>query len=41
LKHNDQSKVDGKELRVELRLLKDMLPKGKMVPVDIVRFVKR
>jgi hypothetical protein len=40
LKHNEQSDVDGKELCVELRLLREMLPGGKMGPLDILRFMK-
>ncbi|XP_045797781.1 zinc finger MYM-type protein 1-like [Trifolium pratense] len=40
LKHNEQFDVVGKELCVELRLLRNMLPGGKMGPIDILNFLK-
>ncbi|XP_045797776.1 zinc finger MYM-type protein 1-like [Trifolium pratense] len=40
LKHNEQFDVVGKELCVELRLLRNMLPGGKMGPIDILKFLK-
>ncbi|XP_058733893.1 uncharacterized protein LOC131605566 [Vicia villosa] len=40
LKHNEQCDIDGKELCVELRLLRDMLPAGNIGPIDILRFLK-
>jgi hypothetical protein len=40
LKHNDHYDADGKELCVELRLLRKMLPGGKMRPIDILNFLK-
>jgi hypothetical protein len=40
LKHDEQFDVGGKELCVELRLLRNMLPGGKMRPIDILNFLK-
>ncbi|XP_057429853.1 uncharacterized protein LOC130722970 [Lotus japonicus] len=40
LKHNEQCDIDGKELCMELRLLRDMLPAGNIGPIDILRFLK-
>ncbi|XP_045824870.1 uncharacterized protein LOC123917243 isoform X2 [Trifolium pratense] len=40
LTHNEQFDVVGKELCVELRLLRNMLPGGKMRPIDILNFLK-
>jgi hypothetical protein len=40
LKHDEQFDVDGKELCLELRLLRNMLPGGKMGPIDILNFLK-
>lgn len=40
LKYNEQYDIDGKELCVELRLLKDILPVGNIGPIDILRFLK-
>ncbi|XP_058744291.1 uncharacterized protein LOC131616850 [Vicia villosa] len=40
LKHNGQSDIDGKELCVELRLLRDKLPEEKKGPIDILQFLK-
>ncbi|KAK2425520.1 zinc finger MYM-type protein [Trifolium repens] len=40
LKHNEQCDIDGKELCMELRLLRDMLPPGEMGPIDILKFLK-
>ncbi|XP_045802860.1 zinc finger MYM-type protein 1-like [Trifolium pratense] len=40
LKHNVQFDVVGKEISVELRLLRNMLPGGKMGPIDILNFLK-
>ncbi|XP_057432436.1 uncharacterized protein LOC130725205 [Lotus japonicus] len=40
LKHNEQCDIDGKQLCMELRLLRDMLPAGNVGPIDILRFLK-
>lgn len=40
LKHNEQCDIDGKELCVELRLLRDILLVGNIGPIDILRFLK-
>ncbi|KAK2423848.1 zinc finger MYM-type protein [Trifolium repens] len=40
LKHNEQCDIDGKELCMELRLLREMLPVGKIGPIDILKFLK-
>jgi hypothetical protein len=40
LKHNEQCDIDGKELCMELRLLREMLPVGKIGPIDILNFLK-
>ncbi|XP_058726408.1 uncharacterized protein LOC131597749 [Vicia villosa] len=40
LKHNEQCDIDGKELCLELKLLRDTLPGGNIGPIDILRFLK-
>jgi len=40
LKHNEKSDIDGRELIVELRSLKDILPGEEMGPIEILRFLK-
>jgi hypothetical protein len=40
LKHNEQSNIDGKELCVELRLLRNMFSGGKIPVFDILNFLK-
>ncbi|XP_021843059.2 uncharacterized protein [Spinacia oleracea] len=39
LKHNEHSDIDGNELYVELKLLRELLPRGKMGPMDILTFL--
>ncbi|XP_058779656.1 uncharacterized protein LOC131653487 [Vicia villosa] len=40
LKHNEQCDIDGKELCVELKFLRDMLPIVNIGPIDILRYLK-
>ncbi|XP_058741287.1 uncharacterized protein LOC131613655 [Vicia villosa] len=40
LKHNEQCDIDGKELCLELKSLRDMLPTRNIGPIDILRFLK-
>ncbi|KAM6558421.1 uncharacterized protein LOC115716398 [Cannabis sativa] len=40
LKHNEQSDIDGNELCVELKLLRQILPREKMRAIDILNFLK-
>ncbi|XP_065870627.1 uncharacterized protein [Euphorbia lathyris] len=40
LKFNEQSDVDGNELFVELKLLRELLPRDIMKPIDILTFLK-
>lgn len=41
LKKGEQSDIDGNELYVELKLLQEFLPKDKIGPVDILKFLIR
>ena len=40
LKHNEGSDIDGNELFVELRSLRDMLPRENIGAIDVLRFLK-
>jgi hypothetical protein len=40
LKHIEQSDIDGNELCVELKLLRQILPREKMRVIDILKFLK-
>ncbi|XP_045830795.1 zinc finger MYM-type protein 1-like [Trifolium pratense] len=40
LKHNEQCDIDGKELCMELRLLREMLPAEEIGPIGILKFLK-
>ena len=40
LKHNEQYDIDGNELYVELKLLREILPRKKMRAIDILKFLK-
>ncbi|KAM6563376.1 hypothetical protein CsatB_023374 [Cannabis sativa] len=40
LKHNEQSDIDGNELCVELKLLRQILPREIMRAIDILKFLK-
>ncbi|XP_058744364.1 uncharacterized protein LOC131616968 [Vicia villosa] len=40
LKHNDRSDIDGKELCVELKLLRNILPEEITGPIDILKYLK-
>ena len=40
LKNNEQSDIDGYELFVELKLLRELLPKEKMGPIAVLNFLK-
>ncbi|XP_060965151.1 uncharacterized protein LOC133034141 [Cannabis sativa] len=40
LKHNEQYDIDGNVLYVELKLLREILPREKMRAIDILKFLK-
>lgn len=40
LKHNENSYIDGRELYMELRSLRDILPEEEMRPIELLRFLK-
>ncbi|KAM6572089.1 hypothetical protein CsatA_016169 [Cannabis sativa] len=40
LKHNEQYDIDGNELYVESKLLREILPREKMRAIDILKFLK-
>ncbi|XP_060959473.1 uncharacterized protein LOC133030664 [Cannabis sativa] len=40
LKHNEKYDIDGNELYVELKLLREILPREKMRAIDILKFLK-
>lgn len=40
MKHNEQFDIDGNELCVELKLLRQILSKEKMRAIDILKFLK-
>lgn len=40
LQHNEQSDINGNELCVELNLLREILPREHMGPIDILKFLK-